>query len=305
MTTPSTIINNPSEVTAIANLVKDLLNPTIGKVSTPDGAEAQVLILPGRAPQSIKALVDEYRKAPERRRGTAELTDLESFIAHVNRFKDDDSAIFAQRDPSDPRLLAVIDYHRMTHEGAPRFGEHRALYAFPLADEWRVWAAMNGKQMSQAQFASFLEDHIADVVDPAGALDSARSIMDMLLCKFASPSRLMDLARGLTVRVDSIVANQQNLASGESVVRFETTHTDERGAPLEVPGAFLIGIPVFRSGARYQLAARLRYRVQNGKVTWWFDLYRAQETFDHAFGEACELAATKTELPLFYGNPEA
>src|SRR5207237_2152960 len=129
------------------------------------------------------------------------------------------------------------------------------------SDEWKAWTASNGKQMSQADFAAFLEDRVVDVTDPSSALDTVRKVMEALLCTFASPSRLLDLARGLTVRINSVVVSAQNLKSGESVLRFETTHADERGAPLEIPGAFLVTLPVFRGNEAYQLAARLRYRA--------------------------------------------
>ena len=70
-------------------------------------------------------------------------------------------------------------------------------------------------------------------------------------------------------------------------------------------GAFLLAIPVFRGGDLYQIAVRLRYRVQGGAVSWSFELHGADRSFDHAFREACEDARARTELPLFYGQPEA
>ena len=298
-----------TEAAAIAEIAKKSQQATTVAIEA-DGRKASVLLVPdGQKATSLKPLLDEYLKAPERIKGTAEITSLDSFIAHANRFQDDESALFAHRDPTAPSLIAVYDYHPVV-DGAgvaakvARFCGHKARYSFPVADEWVAWTQASGKPMAQAAFAEFLENRVADVCDPIEALESARKIMDKLLCKFAGPSRLIELARGLSVRVESIVANKQDLQSGESTVRFEQTHRDEAGAPLEVPGAFLIGIPVFRSGAIYQLAARLRYRIKEGKMSWWFDLYRAQETFDHAFGEACEHAAKETDLPLFYGKHE-
>lgn len=299
-----------TEAKAVADLVRELLEPSIVQV-TSEGKTVEVLVAPkGTEVTSVKDLVDEYRDKPERIIGTAQLTELDSFIAHVKGHKDDDSALFADRTPTAPALLAVYDYHPIVEgtTGAAkeaRFCGHRARYSFPISDEWTAWTQKSGQQMTQAAFAEFIENRIADIVDPVNALDSSRAIVDKLLCTFAGPSRLIDLAKGLSVRVESIVANKQDLQSGESVIRFETTHKDDKGAPLEVPGAFLLQIPVFRRGAAYQIAARLRYRVREGKVTWWFDLFRTSETFDHAFGEACERATKETEVPLFYGTPEA
>jgi uncharacterized protein YfdQ (DUF2303 family) len=299
-----------TEAKAVADLVRELIPPKLMTVAA-EGLAVDVLVAPkGLEVTSVKELVDEYRKKPERIIGTAQLTELDSFIVHVIRFSDENSALFADRTPTAPALVAVYDYHPVADGEAgaakeARFCGHRARYCFPISDEWKAWTEASGKQMGQAAFSEFLENRIADVVDPISALESSRAIVDKLLCTFAGPSRLVDLAKGLSVRVESIVANKQDLQSGESVIRFETTHKDDRGAPLEVPGAFLLQLPVFRRGAAYQIAARLRYRVREGKITWWFDLFRTAETFDHAFGEACERAAKESEVPLFYGTPES
>lgn len=300
------VASAPTEAGAVANIVSRLSKPTLIEVGILDGKPIKVLVAPGGEVSSVKDLLDEYRTAgPERARGTVVLHDLSSFVQLAIRFRDEGSVIFADRsDPAAPSLTAVFDYSR-GNGAPPRFGDHRALYPFPLSDEWKAWTAADKKPMSQAAFAEFLEGRIADVVDPLSALETTTEIMESLLCKFASPARLVDLARSLTVRVESIVANQQNLASGESTLRYDTVHTDERGAPLDVPGAFLISIPVFRSDVRYQLAARLRYRVKEGKVMWWLELYRSAETFDHAFSQACLVATANTTLPLYFGAPEA
>jgi Uncharacterized conserved protein (DUF2303) len=314
-----------SDVTAIVDFVKKHLEPQVVTVETPDGGKCQVLVAPvGTEVTSIKELVAEYRTKPERIIGTARHSTLESFIDHAIRFSDEESALFAHRDPTRPQLLAVYDYHPAIPEradvsdganrasvGVPRaaqearFAQHRAIYDFPVSDEWKTWTGASGIKMGQAAFAEFLEDHIHDVADPLSALPTTMAIMESLLCKFVAPSGLMELARSLTVRVESTVVNATKLASGEATFRFDTKHTDESGAPLTVPGAFLISIPVFRGGDRYQLAARLRYVVANGKITWSMSLHRHQEALDFAVGLACEKAKEETKLPLFVGQPEA
>lgn len=304
--TDKTVFASEPEAKAVAEIVRRHLEPRTLPIKAGDNAAADVLIVPnGLEVKSIKKLLDEYRTAPERRKGTAKLADLESFIAHVKRFADGDSVLFADPKPEAPYLLAVLDYHRIGCAGAPRFGEHRARYEFPLSDEWTKWTEKNDSGMSQTDFAQFVEDRIGDVADPAVAGDTAKKLIAPIGCDLASPSRLMDLSRGLSVRVGAKVVNAVSLATGEAQIRFETSHSDESGAPLKIPGAFLIAIPVFRNGALYQLAARLRYRVQSGSVTWQYSLYRVERVFDHALREACDTAETETGLPLYLGTPEA
>lgn len=297
------IVKGRTEAEAVAELVR-AGEARVMTVHSPDGGSAEVLVLPSALRvQSIAQYVDEGRDAPRRARGTAELTTLASFIAHVNLFKNPDSCIFADRSGSKPALVAVLDYNRHGPEGAPRYGQHRTRYAFPLSEEWLAWKAASGSALAQDRFAAFLEDHLTDVADPANASPTAILFAGLFGCSFASASRLLELSRGLSVNVGARVQSHVSLATGETSIAFATAHADETGAPLKVPGAFLLGIPVFRGGALYQIPARLRYRVATN-LTWSFEMYRADAVFDHAIDEACEAAASETELPVFMGAPE-
>lgn len=252
---------------------------------------------------SVKEQLDEYRTKPERRKGKARFAELASFIAHANRFKSDHSAIFAE--PETPSLTSVLDYHEKTHTGAPAFGEHRGIYSFPMSDEWKAWKSKNGVKMGQADFAAFIEDRLLDVADPASALKGASDFATTLGAEFASGSKLLALSRGLSVTVNQQVKNAVALGSGEAQITFVEQHTNEQGAPIKVPGAFIIAIPVFKAGALYQLPVRLRYRTEGGRVIWFYEISQADKTFDHAFKEACDQAAKETGLPLFVGSPES
>jgi uncharacterized protein YfdQ (DUF2303 family) len=298
-----------SEARAGADLVKELLPPSIFKVSHPEKPQEEIEFLArqtreGFLVESLRELQDEHRTRPERRQGTATVGDLASFIAHVNRFKDADSALFADPEQSSASLTAVLDYHRAGAKGDPRFGGHQTHYVFPLSDEWKAWVGRDGKPFNQADFAQFIEDRIADIAEPVGATASTKEFVSKLGADLASPNRLLELSRGLSVRVDQRVAQAVKLGSGETQMQFSEQHQDEKGAPLKVPGAFLLGIQVFKGGALYQVPARLRYKVANGAVSWSFALYRTDVLFQHAFAEACDRAKAETELPLFVGSPE-
>lgn len=293
-------------VLAVAALAREGVEPKVVELLDANGAKRQVLVAQdGARIESVKKLLAEYRDKPERRAGTARLADLPSFIAHANRFRDADSALFAQPSTSAPKLVCVFDYHRAGATADPRFGEHRAEYAFPVSDEWSAWTSKNAKGMSQADFAEWVENRITDVIAPDDPGPAATAFAAAVGCEFASPSRLLELSRGLSVRVGTQVRNAQNLSSGEAQLTYVSEHQDERGRPLTVPGAFLIAIPVFRGDAAYKIAARLRYRVREGAITWFFELYRTDLVFDDAFRAACEQAEEKTTLPLYLGTPEA
>lgn len=310
------------DVEAIATFLKQNLRPEVVHLVAPDGQDANVLVLPeGLEPHSIRPFVDEYRETPERRRGTAELSDLDSFIAHANRFKDADSILFANQLATPPTLLAVFDYHRAEPQPDPqsktssnaspppsraRHCQHRGRYAFPFSNEWTAWTGRNASHMDQAQFAEWIENRIGDLIVPSDLGETAHDFIDRLGANFASPAKVFDLSRGLAVRVSTKLSQKKNLQNGETQFVFVSEHQDaETGAPLTVPGAFLLAIPVFRNGPRYQIPVRLRYRVGENAVRWFYELYRHDLCFDDAFKDACTKAQTETGLPLLYGSPEA
>lgn len=295
-----------TDAQSIIDAISSRTVPAVLEVKRGDvNAAGFVLIPAGMKPFNAKALLDEYRTAPDRREGTAHLTTIESFIAHTKRFADVDSVIFADPSQSSPSLVSVLDYHRAGADAAPRFGKHRAKYAFPLSDEWQAWTAANDRGMDQAAFAAFIEDRIADLADPAGALPSAVEAGKLLGVQFATPARVMELSRGLQVNVESKVGASVNLSTGEGSITFQEANTDATGAPLLIPGAFLVQLPVFRGDPVYQIAVRLRYRVQGGKITWRCVLYRTDRVFTSAFEFACNRVAKETALPVLRGTPEA
>lgn len=254
----------------------------------------------------------DYRDAPIRVRGTARHTRLDSFIAHVNRFKNVDTAIFAVDQGGAPSVTAVFDYHGETAGGPgadPAFAQHRADYAFPLSEEWKAWHKADGVKMDMGEFAQFLEDHIVDVEqvgDYASINDTVKQFVQTLggWAAVASPSKLIELSRGLQIYENSVVQDVRKLSSGEAQIAFSSEHVDADGKPLNIPSLFIINIPVFaRSTVLDRVVVRLRYRKAAG-VTFWFELWRTDRVFDFAFDEALDRVRTETELPVFVGTDE-
>ncbi|TIS10066.1 MAG: DUF2303 family protein, partial [Mesorhizobium sp.] len=62
--------------------------------------------------RSVKGLIEEFRQAPDRRKGTATVETLASFIALVDRHKDEDSVLFGKTSYPEPKLTAVLDYDK-------------------------------------------------------------------------------------------------------------------------------------------------------------------------------------------------
>lgn len=270
-----------------------------------DGTDAPAILADGIHVINPREF-DMYRARPPRREGAATHTRLDSFIDHVNRFKGENSAVFAVDNMTGPKLTAIFDYHSAGYSSDAENLRHRAVYSFPLSDEWKAWSEADGKAMSMADFAAFLEDHIVDVTAEKPKSDAAKDFLSKSGGNLASPSKLIEIARGLQVNEASTLREARNLSSGEAEVVFQSEHLDASGNKLVLPNAFMICIPIFaRATVLDQILARFRYRKQNGGIVFWFDLWRPDLVFEHAFSEACAQVKTETGLPLFVGTPEA
>lgn len=249
---------------------------------------------------SIRQLVEEWRHSPERRKGTAVVDTLEAFIDLANRHKDADSALFGAAVWPSPSLTAVIDYHRA--DGEARFGEHRISYPFPVTEEFAAWAGNDGRAMEQAEFAAFIEEHLAELAAP---FDTEKAELERLFkVSVATPQDVLMLSRDLEVHVGAKIKRQERMQSGERVLTFEEAHTDASGQPVRIPGAFVLSLPAFVDGAPVRIAARLRYRAGGGGVMWSYHLYRWRDMLRQAVCEALDDAARETGLPAYLGKPE-
>src|SRR4051812_31147231 len=97
---------NQSENAIIAQEMKALLEGTTFALFDDAGQPNMVAadFPAGRAVRTLKALQDEYRLFPERRKGTVRITAVDSFVEIVERFKNPDSVIFADTTQASPRL---------------------------------------------------------------------------------------------------------------------------------------------------------------------------------------------------------
>lgn len=249
------------------------------------------------------------RDRPLRKEGTAKLTTLDSFIEYVQEFEDEHSTIFVVDDPNTPRLICVFDHHEGGPDGKPRFGKHRAEYAFPVDEAWKVWTGLSkeGRGLSQVQLAALLEDRIGDVMEPEMVGTTIQELAAKLGIELASPPALLALSRGVAIRADLKVAQAISLQTGETRVSFDETHVREGSdsKPITVPGGFAIAIPVFRAGAPYQVAVRLRYRRVDAGIVWLFALHRTDVIFENAITEAVRQVDEVVGAHVYYGTPES
>lgn len=293
----------------LTKLGADATTPTVIQVPTDGlapGLPPKVPLLWDRSRQEPISLVDilEEARPPLERVGTARVETLDSFVDLTNRHKDDGSAIFACTSWPTPKLTAVIDYHQADH--AARRGTHRVEYAFPLTEEFKSWIQGDGKAMNQMAFAAFIEEHAAELASPmAGEVNEYEPLFKT---RFASPNELIDLSRSLEVYENAQVKQGVRLASGERQVVFTTEHTNAKGEPVEIPGLFIVSVAPFVAGSaegeRVRIPARIRYRIKNQQIEWFYQLYRWEFWLRERVQADMAVAVKRTDLPAFEGAPE-
>lgn len=278
------------------------VTPPAGLAGLP--ASVPMLLTRGDNPSvaSIARTLEDYRLHPRRKKGTAEAQTFDSFCELTNRHKTGNSAIFADADWRKPSFTAVIDYHHLGKDGQPDYGGHRVHYAFPLSEEWQAWNKMNGQKMTQEDFACFLEDRVAELAAPT---DHERDWLERdFATTVATPSQLVELSRGLQVNVASKVKAAHTLANGEGQIIWEESHHDANGAPLKVPGIFILSCPPFFMGDKVRIPVRLRYRAAGGSVVWFYQIYRPDQFITEHVRHALFDARERTGLLAYEGKPE-
>ena len=313
---------NPQGASAIIEFAKDFTQPHIETFKDPEGITPDVVAIIGRDQDGATSTAvlgfarDAYRKRPLRRKGTIATTTLDSFIALTNRQSGEQSVIFADNGER-PSLTAVINFHAPEADGLPEFCDDRVSYAFPLSTEWTAWKGKDGKQMGQQEFAEWVEDRLFDIGEPGSAGEISQAFAAAASVTLAGPQTMLGLSKGLAIRVEERVAKSVNLQSGEGMLEFSVEHQDAAtGAPLKVPAAFHIRIPILRGGPTYSIPVRLRYRVGGGKVSWFFQMHRPELFMLDAVDASIARVALDSDmtkppadigcgLPVYMGTPPA
>lgn len=246
---------------------------------------------------SIESL-ESYLPAPARKKGERRFNDTASFIAYVidqagamDVGDEDPPAPTAQETITKlygcynpPHFLAVFNDHA-NHEGGAGWQDHTALYACPLSIEWKTWTGMNKQQMTQEKFAQFIEDNAPDCVSPDAAT-------------------MIEIARTLEAKKKVNFASGIRLSNGESELTYEESIEGTAGkGKFKLPETFAIGISVLEGGTRYQVHARLRYRIgEQGKLAIWYDLDRPHKVLEDAVKDVWTTIQTQVGRPIYNGG---
>ena len=287
---------NRTEADAVAEIAQAACKPLAvepGKIYWAQNGrgEMETLDLTGDAYRS------EIGLPPLRTTGTFHFHQLDGFIDYINNHyhTEDRAEIWANCSKS--TITAVLDGHmRISRDEwvkssedlgqAPGWGAHRAILEFQLTLAWQEWTAFAAKPHPQDEFANFLEDHLADVVEPDAA-------------------DLLEIASSLSVTSGVHFKQATRLASGEVSFQYTEEHTASGGRQnqLKIPTAVTLALTPFEGGAAFRVPARFRYSLRDQRLSLRLILDRPDQILRTSMDDACSEVAAATGLNVYHGIP--
>ena len=288
-TTPvSTLEQTANHENIAATLAREMKAP-IEIISEPRGNLKRVALPPG---WNIAETDDDARllEKPRRKLASVRLDDADSFIEYVKRHGSlTDSTIWcvASYKAGKVNFLGILNDHG-EDEGKTGWRDHRATFSPEFSEEWVRWVGKNKQTFSQTEFATFIEDNLKDITSVDGQPTGAQ---------------MLEMAITFEANQDMRFKSAIRLQSGGVQMNFAQDDDAQTIQKMQVFDRFSVGFPVFWNGDAYRIDARLRYRVRDGKLTFWFELIRQDKVLESATQTLIEKIREKTGNPFFFGDP--
>lgn len=187
--------------------------------------------------------------APRRATGMTVTEDVRSFIEAVKLLGTDLAVVYAHADGT---MTAVINDSRAD---LPGWRDLQVKLIRPQARAFTEWLRIDGKGQTQYELANFIEDHLAQIVEPAGA--------DLL-----EIAQTFKASRRLSFRSQNVLRNGQVQVS--YIEELEGGGGDLEGRPeakLAIPEVITVRLRPYRDEEPADLTARLRWNLRERAVS--------------------------------------
>lgn len=238
--------------------------------------------------------LEQYADHPRRAKGAIKVRDVASFVAYIVRHLDDGTIAFAG---TDGIITAVLNHH----DGGsvplrPGWRDHTVTLERELHTAFKAWTSRNNQWLSQEQFAEFLETRMGEIIEPAGA-------------------ELFEIAEFFQANTSIGFSSSKLLHNGRVQLHYteDVNATGGKEGNKDVPTEFTIQLRPYRHSTppaegqpdheQFVLKAKLRYRLQQGKVSFMFILDEALESFmDALWDDVIGTVATATGITVLRGQ---
>lgn len=248
-----------------------------------------VLVPPGYSVKTFEGFSD-----PAAVRQKIDLDTIESFIDYVLQFGHIDSAIFAAVTSSAITLVGIIDYH--SNEGIAKRCGHVAEFVAKPTQEWLAVVGLHRKEISQEEFALFLEEHHRLFILPAG-------------------SDLLELVLNLQGKSNVAFTSMRRLQNGANQLMYEEEvelkgggATSMLAGTMELPSVLRLAVPPFEGESPYEIEVRLRYKISGRRLTFSLEMIRLHAIVRDAARIMLERVKEKVSavpIPIYLGKTKA
>ena len=280
-------MNEPLQANLAETLAREMKTP-IELLSEPAGNLKRAALPPG---WTLQERDDDSKllAAPRRKIAKVALFDADSFVAYMNRHGDADSTVWCTANYTAGKVtfVAIVNDHGAP-SAAAAWRDHHAVFVPEFSEEWRRWFGKNKAVFSQSEFAAFIEDNLKDIVTVEGS---------------PSGAQMLEMALSFEANQDMKFKSALRLQNGGVQMSFVQDDDAQTLQKMQMFDRFAIGLPVFWNGDAYRLDARLRYRVRDGKLTFWFELIRQDKVLESATLTLIAKICEQTGLPFFFGDP--
>jgi uncharacterized protein YfdQ (DUF2303 family) len=230
--------------------------------------------------------LEEFLPAPRRSRGVVEFRDAASLVEYVTEQHDPKSPIGATlyADLDRYSLVAILNDHG---SASPGWRDHRAILLARTTREWKFWQTLDGKLVGQVAFAEHIEQGIREIVKPAAAdmLELAMTFEAETQVSFKSGTTLTDGSRRLQY--------MQNIDAKAG-----------QTGQIAIPKEFELAIAPFEGSNPFNIAARLRYRIESENLKIGYQLDRPAALLEEAFQAFVQKVADGLNRPVMWGIPD-
>lgn len=210
--------------------------------------------------------LEKFEPAPRRARADHKFREVETLAEYLIRYGNQDSVAFA--DWRARTIRAVIDYHEP--DGAPAFGEHRASFIAQRTSAWEAWRGVHDKPMAQVAFGRFLEENAHLILEP-----DAASVVEVCMA--------LDAVKRVSFR--------SSIRLSDGFRQIEYTEDNDTKGGVRVPENLVINVPVFEGQEPQRIPVRLRYRIDEGKLSLWVTIDHLDDIEREAFEKCIDALA--------------
>lgn len=235
---------------------------------------------------------EKFLAAPRRKKATVRLHDTDSFIGYVKRHGSLESCTvwcIADYAAGSVRFTSIINDNGEAKD-AQNWRDHRASFSPAFSEEWKRWNKRDGSDnaFTQFQFASFIEENNKDIVSVGGSPTGAQ---------------MLEMALSMEANQDVKFKSAIRLQNGGVQLNYVADDDNQTITRMQLFERFTLGMPVFWNGDAYQVDARLRYRVREGALKFWYELIRQDKVLEAATTTMIATIKAQVGMPFFFGEP--